>query len=431
MANEEQLRILKEEGVGAWNEWRKENSEIEPDLSGVQLPWQDLRQADFRGADLSKTNLRLADLTGADLSRIKLIKANLIKSNLTRNDIMRGDSSRASLIEADLTGANLTGAKLNDAVLIQTQALGTNFESAILTGACIENWNINSETNLNNVICNYLFLKANSKDRFPMDRDFVPGEFTKLFSKASSIIELIFNQGVDWVSFAYSFKKLSIENEDSELIIQSIENRQGITVIKVKLASNTDKSKIYSDFWQEYKFAQKTLKEQYELRLLDQDKTINRQDQYINQLFYSLNQAHERLGEVPRLMAENPRKVSKFEIHNSPISGLVDANQVEANQIGGNITYTPEQKQTIAEAAAEIQQLLEQLSKTYPTSTNKEKMTVVAEVVDQIENNPTLKTRVINSLRAGGVEAFKEAIDHPLVNILMATIEGWREVETE
>ncbi|WP_158069419.1 hypothetical protein [Moorena bouillonii] len=55
-------------------------------------------------------------------------------------------------------------------------------------------------------------------------------------------------------------------------------------------------------------------------------------------------------------------------------------------------------------------------------------MIVVSEVVDQIENNPTLKAKVINALKAGGVEAFKEAIDHPLVNILMATIEGWREV---
>ncbi|NEQ82839.1 MAG: hypothetical protein F6K26_22140, partial [Moorea sp. SIO2I5] len=74
-----------------------------------------------------------------------------------------------------------------------------------------------------------------------------------------------------------------------------------------------------------------------------------------------------------------------------------------------------------------IQQLLEQLSQTNPTTTSKEKMIVVSEVVDKIENNPTLKAKVINALKAGGVEAFKETLDHPLVNILMATIEGWTE----
>ncbi len=87
--------------------------------------------------------------------------------------------------------------------------------------------------------------------------------------------------------------------------------------------------------------------------------------------------------------------------------------------------------QDLSKAATEIQQLLNQLSQTNPTNTKREKMVVVAEAVDQIESNPTLKAKVINALKAGGVEAFKEAIDHPLVNILMATIEGWREVEAE
>ncbi|NEO23252.1 MULTISPECIES: hypothetical protein [unclassified Moorena] len=88
----------------------------------------------------------------------------------------------------------------------------------------------------------------------------------------------------------------------------------------------------------------------------------------------------------------------------------------------------PEQKQSLAEAAAEIQKLLEQLFQTNPTITYKEKMTVLGEVADKIDKNPPLKDKVINALEAGGKEAFKEAIDHPLVNILMAIIEGWREV---
>lgn len=91
--------------------------------------------------------------------------------------------------------------------------------------------------------------------------------------------------------------------------------------------------------------------------------------------------------------------------------------------------YAPEEKQNLAEAAGEIQQLLDQLSTTYPTTTSAEKMAVVAEAADQIEKNPPLKARVINALKSGGTEAFKEAIDHPLVNVLVATIEGWQETE--
>lgn len=56
-------------------------------------------------------------------------------------------------------------------------------------------------------------------------------------------------------------------------------------------------------------------------------------------------------------------------------------------------------------------------------------MSVVAKAVDEIENNPTLKARVIGALKSGGTEAFKELIDHPLVNILLASIDGWQDAE--
>jgi hypothetical protein len=65
MANEEHLAILKR-GVEVWNEWRMENPEIRPDLSG----------ADLRGADLRRANLILAVLTGANISSAILFFTN-------------------------------------------------------------------------------------------------------------------------------------------------------------------------------------------------------------------------------------------------------------------------------------------------------------------------------------------------------------------
>jgi hypothetical protein len=142
--------------------------------------------------------------------------------------------------------------------------------------------------------------------------------------------------------------------------------------------------------------------------------------------FYAQN--YQNQGDT---MSQSPKKQSNFNLQGAQFAGgLVDAETVNAHQIGGNITnYTPEQKQNLAEAAAEIQQLLNQLEQTYPTTTTSEKMSVVARAVDKIENNPTLKTRVIGALKAGGTEAFKELIDNPLINILLASIEGWQDAE--
>ncbi|NES93474.1 hypothetical protein, partial [Okeania sp. SIO2B9] len=91
--------------------------------------------------------------------------------------------------------------------------------------------------------------------------------------------------------------------------------------------------------------------------------------------------------------------------------------------------YSPEQKQNLAEAAKEIQQLLQQLSKPDYSATPTENAIIVGEVMQEIEKNPSLKSRIIETLKQGGKEAFKELIDHPAVNVLMASIDGWNNAE--
>jgi len=84
MANPEHVAILKQ-GVEVWNQWRKENTQVAPDLF----------QADLRGADLRKADLREAVLRYADLSYAVL--------------------SGADLSEADLSGVDLSGADWTEA----------------------------------------------------------------------------------------------------------------------------------------------------------------------------------------------------------------------------------------------------------------------------------------------------------------------------
>ncbi len=53
MANLVHLEILKQ-GVEAWNNWRVENLEIKPDLSGADLSMAYINEADFHKANLRK-----------------------------------------------------------------------------------------------------------------------------------------------------------------------------------------------------------------------------------------------------------------------------------------------------------------------------------------------------------------------------------------
>ncbi|NET46696.1 hypothetical protein [Okeania sp. SIO2B3] len=109
---------------------------------------------------------------------------------------------------------------------------------------------------------------------------------------------------------------------------------------------------------------------------------------------------------------------------------------INNRQIKNYTTYnTSYGKQNLAEAATEIQELLEQLSKTYPTTTEKEQIELAVEAVDEIQKNATLKSRLTAALKAGGMEALKESIHHPLsnimVNVLAASLQEWQKSATE
>jgi hypothetical protein len=76
MANEEQLKILKQD-VEGWNTWRYDQLVTEVDLVEANLYQIDLEKADLRGAYLIGADLREANLRGAELTGAYLIGADL------------------------------------------------------------------------------------------------------------------------------------------------------------------------------------------------------------------------------------------------------------------------------------------------------------------------------------------------------------------
>jgi uncharacterized protein YjbI with pentapeptide repeats len=152
-----------------------------------------------------------------------------------------------------LSKANLTDAKLVGANLTEIQALSTNFTGAQLTRACLENWTINSTTQLDDVICDYVYLQHHQQERCPSSGNFGPGEFTKLFQDALSTFDLVFPGGIDWLAFAHAFQQIEQDNSGARLAIRSIESKgDGELVVRVIVACDVDKTQIQTALMETY-----------------------------------------------------------------------------------------------------------------------------------------------------------------------------------
>lgn len=192
-----------------------------------------LQNADLRNFDFTDTNLTGADFKGADLRGSKLVRTQLAGADFQNVDLRKN-----ALIDANLTEADLRGADLRGCTLVRAQVARANFTGADLTGICIEDWSVSTQTLFSDVRCDYIYRKYTSNgelcDRYPVDRDFEPGEFATLFAAPEDIVELVFKGEFDFAALSLSLYKLQSEAPDLELELKGIEHRDNLWVVKVK-----------------------------------------------------------------------------------------------------------------------------------------------------------------------------------------------------
>jgi len=278
------------------------------------------------GKDFAQANLRGAYLDGANLQTANLRLANI---------------SEASLQYANLAGANLT----------EVNAVNTDLRHATLTGACVENWNIDATTQLDEIDCQYIYLLNGQKERRPSSGEFQPGEFTKLFAEMFDTVDLIFRNGVDWKAFIAALKEVQVQNENTPLQVQSIANKgDGVIVVKVHVPPDTDKEKIHQEFNQNYQLQLAAVEAQYKAQLTAKETEI---------AIY--RQQSVDMMEITKTLANRPINVEAKAMSNSndssPNITIRDINNSAVNfgEIIGDVTNTI--NQIAADASPENAQL--------------------------------------------------------------------------
>ncbi len=102
-----------------------------------------------------------------------------------------------------------------------------------------------------------------------------------------------------------------------------------------------------------------------------------------------------------------------------------------AGNVAGNQVINAQQ-QSLSSAAMEIQALLKQLAQDYPEGSLEEKQTLAKmELKRKVKEDPTLKDRLLNAIKSGGIETVKVLTNNPFVSIPLETVKGWLEAEPQ
>jgi uncharacterized protein YjbI with pentapeptide repeats len=220
MANEEHVKILRQ-GVDAWNQWRKENPDITPNLSRKHAWKRNYEGANFAGAELTETNFSNANLRGANFNQAILGGANFHEADLNSASLVEAQLYSANLWKTKLNGADLTSANLQE-----TECYEADFEAATLIDANLTEANLHKAN----------FKKANL-DKADLSRaDARMANFTGATLTEAKLLETdlfqtdIISANLQGADLRYA-RTIETSFENSDLTGSSIHGIYGWTVI--------------------------------------------------------------------------------------------------------------------------------------------------------------------------------------------------------
>lgn len=259
------------------------------------------------------------------------------------------------------------------------------------------------------------WIQSNEDTRFLM----MGGLLVQTKEKWSDLEQELSPEIKDFYEQSYSYK------EDPELLQQKLEEQNKEHELKLKKIQIEAQTLQLEALQYQNKLENKDLQIEFYCQQIQDLKTDIK---YFKTLVETLTKRDTNVI-VAKSQSTSMSDTPKYDLRGSMFSGDVSIN----TQSGGvQYNYVLEQKRSLAEAAAEIQQLLEQLDKTYSTNmtvqemTTAQKMAVATEVIERIESNPMLKQRIIAVLKAASGEALKEFLKHPATSFVIAALEDWQ-----
>lgn len=144
-----------------------------------------------------------------------------------------------------------------------------------------------------------------------------------------------------------------------------------------------------------------------------------------NITYYNVNNQTNLPGAAVQIHSQGTYMAEKYvnNFQGANIANMANTVKDNAQQQAIQHIHLSEQKKTLAEAAAEIQRLLQQLEETNPVATEPEQVAYV-----NIATKRDLQQRVIAALKEGSETAIDEfVLENKYLKVVKAVVKGWLE----
>ena len=188
------------QGVAVWNEWRKQNPNIWPDLDGAYLV-----DAKFLGANRKRAYLSAADLSAVDLGGLRSV-------DLQNSNLAGALLNKTSLVGAFLRRANLANAKLIDANLTDAVLAESNFSHARIGGTIFGRNDLSTVKGLETVL--HRGSSVIGIDTIFLSRGNIPEEFLRGCGVPDGFITYAKSLAANPIEFYSCFISYAFKNQD-------------------------------------------------------------------------------------------------------------------------------------------------------------------------------------------------------------------------
>lgn len=259
---------------------------------GTEFSFTILQAIDFASVDFKDVSFQDANISRCYFQNVKnhhlaITQKTRLESNKIRKLVIDKDVDDKNFESFDLRNLVFSGLNLEGLNLSYANLCGANLSHTKMTGAMIENWNIDIDTDLNNIDCKYYYYLENGKKKRmpPEGEDYEENEFSHIFQKIANTIDFIAHNETELAAIKLSIEQVKVESGNNEIRIQAIEEKDGKVIVKINVPKAEDRGVVYHEI--------NSLKQGYETKIQimmdEQQAQIGNYELQIKKLHAELN----------------------------------------------------------------------------------------------------------------------------------------------